>query len=169
MAKLYVQVGLVGVSALFLAYQASERFAPVQAVAPPAIKEVARPEAGPRIVALKGDDRGHFETDVSINGQFVRVLVDTGASIVALTQADAQKARIFAPKTGQLVIAHTANGKVSVPQVRIPELRLQSLVVRDVEAVIMPPEALKVTLLGMSFLKRLKSFEMNGSTLALKQ
>jgi aspartyl protease family protein len=63
----------------------------------------------------------------------------------------------------------TANGVVRAAKARIPELRLQGIVVRDVEATVMPPGALNITLLGMSFLKQLKSFEMNGNTLILKQ
>ena len=82
---------------------------------------------------------------------------------------DALKAGIR-PKPGDYTVPmQTANGIVRAAKARIPEVRLQGIVVRDVEATIMPPGALNITLLGMSFLKRLKSFEMNGNTLVLKQ
>jgi aspartyl protease family protein len=122
-----------------------------------------------RVVALQADRRGHFATDLSVNNQFVKALVDTGASVVAFSHEDALKAGIR-PKPGDYVIPmQTANGIVRAAKARIPEVRLQGIVVRDVEATIMPPGALNITLLGMSFLKRLKSFEMNGNTLVLKQ
>lgn len=137
------------------------------AVATPAASNAAAPAA--RIVALKADRRGHFATDLGVNNQFVKALVDTGASVVAFSHEDALKAGIR-PKPGDYTVPmQTANGIVRAAKARIPEMRLQGIVVRDVEATIMPPGALHITLLGMSFLKRLKSFEMNGSTLVLRQ
>ena len=125
--------------------------------------------SGPRVVALKGDSRGHFQSDIHINGQFINALIDTGASMVALPAEDAKKIGIVPSKSDYVVPVQTANGLAYAARVRIPELRLQSLVVRDVEAAVMPPGALRTTLLGMSFLKRLGSFEMSGATLVLKQ
>lgn len=124
---------------------------------------------GQRIVALKSDQRGHFSTDISVNDRFVKALVDTGASVVAFSHEDAAKAGITPKQSDYTVKMQTANGIVHAARVRIPELRLQSITVRDVEATVLPPGALHVTLLGMSFLKRLSSFEMNGSSLVLKQ
>lgn len=122
-----------------------------------------------RVVALQADRRGHFATDLGVNNQFVKALVDTGASVVAFSHEDALKAGIR-PKPGDYTVRmQTANGIVHAAKARIPEMRLQGIVVRDVEATIMPPGALNITLLGMSFLKRLKSFEMNGNTLVLRQ
>lgn len=137
--------------------------------ATPAPAPVSASSSGLRMVALQADSRGHFVTDARANNQFVRVLVDTGASVVALTAEDARKIGISAARGEGTMSVSTANGVVRVPRVRIPELRLQSLVVRDVEAVIMPEGAMSHTLLGMSFLKRLGSFEMQGKTLVLKQ
>lgn len=143
--------------------------------APPGKAEPARlasaqpAPSGPRIVALRGDKRGHFSADIQINGQFVKALIDTGASVVALSAEDARKAGLNPPRADYRLPMQTANGVVHAARVRIPELRLQSLVVRDVEAAVLPAGALSVTLLGMSFLKRLGSFEMNGATLVLKQ
>lgn len=124
---------------------------------------------GPRMVALQADARGHFLTDIRINNQFVKTMVDTGASVVALTAEDARKIGLQSARSDGFSMVSTANGVVRVQRVRIPELRLQSLVIRDVEAVVMPAGAMPVTLLGMSFLKRLGSFEMQGKTLVLKQ
>jgi len=136
---------------------------------PPPAQAASATSGGPRMVALQADSRGHFVTDIRINNQFVRSLVDTGASVVALTAEDARKIGVSAAKGDGTMSVSTANGVVRVARVRIPELRLQSLVVRDVEAVIMPEGAMSHTLLGMSFLRRLGSFEMQGKTLVLKQ
>lgn len=129
----------------------------------------ASSSGGPRMVALQADGRGHFMTDIRINNQFIKTMVDTGASVVALTAEDARKIGVLASHSDGTSMVSTANGVVRVSRVRIPELRLQSLVIRDVEAVVMPAGAMPVTLLGMSFLKRLGSFEMQGKTLVLKQ
>lgn len=135
----------------------------------PTAAQVATTAAEATVVALQADSRGHFLTDARSANQFIRVLVDTGASSVALTAEDAKKIGLSErDKRGEGMVA-TANGVVKVAQVRIPELRLQGIVVRDVDGVIMPPGAMGVTLLGMSFIKRLKSFEMHGRTLVLRQ
>jgi aspartyl protease family protein len=125
--------------------------------------------AASTMVVLQGDPRGHFLTDVSVNNQFIHVMVDTGASIVALTEADARKIGLTARDHRGYSNVGTANGVVRVPMVRIPELRLQGVRVLDVEAAILPPGVGGHSLLGMSFLKRLASFEMRGKALVLRQ
>jgi aspartyl protease family protein len=141
------------------------------AIAPQAVPAapIGAATPGPRIVALRGDSRGHFITDAQVNGRFIRVLVDTGASIVALSAEDARAAGIDPPGSAYTIRMQTANGVVMAARVRLAELRLQSIVIRDVEAAILPQGALKGTLLGMSFLNRLQGFEMQGGTLVLRQ
>lgn len=138
-------------------------------VEPPRVAMAAVEGAGPRIVALGADSRGHFITDIQINGQFLRTLVDTGASVVALSDEDARKIGLKVSPRDYTATVSTANGLAKAAVVRISELRMQSLVVRDVEAMVMPPGALRHSLLGMSFLRRLASFEMQGKTLVLRQ
>jgi aspartyl protease family protein len=138
-------------------------------VEPLRVSAATSADTGARLVALQGDARGHFLTDVSANGQFIRVLVDTGASMVALTNEDARKIGLSVRDNRGFALVNTANGQVRVPLVRIPELRLQGLKVYDVEAAILPPAVGGHSLLGMSFLKRLSGFEMQGKTLVLRQ
>jgi aspartyl protease family protein len=64
---------------------------------------------------------------------------------------------------------NTANGTVKAAQVRLREVQIGRIAVRDVEAVVMPPGRLAGSLLGMSFLKRLASFNVSGGTLVLRQ
>lgn len=127
------------------------------------------PQASNRVVALRGDDHGHFVTDLMIGGQFVKAVVDTGASVVAIPYNEAQRLKILPAASQFTVPLQTANGKAFGAMARIPELRIQGITLYGVDAVVMPKDALGITLLGMSFLKRLKSFEMNGGTLVLKQ
>lgn len=164
---------IVAIGALVFVVNATSQFQARQAGAAEGgnapVKVAAATTSGSRVVALKGDSRGHFHNDIQINGQFITALIDTGASIVAMSAEDAKKAGIVPSKKDYTMPVQTANGLAHAARVRIPELRLQSLVVRDVEAAVMPPGALQTTLLGMSFLKRLGSFEMSGATLVLKQ
>jgi aspartyl protease family protein len=93
------------------------------------------------------------------------LLVDTGASLVTLTQADARAAGI---SSGELVFNHrasTANGPARMAGVRLREIRIGQLSIYDVPAAVM--EHLNVSLLGMSFLGRLQSYEMRDSKLTI--
>ena len=63
----------------------------------------------------------------------------------------------------------TANGTVMAAPVRLKEVRIGGIAMRDIEAVVLPAGRLKGTLLGMSFLRRLASFQIAGGSLILKQ
>jgi aspartyl protease family protein len=143
-----------------------------RAEAPPRLSVAAAapsPAGGPRIVALEADSRGHHKATILINGAAINTLVDTGASVIAFSAEDAARAGLKAGPQDRVAQFSTANGVISARVVRVPEVRLQGIVARDVEAAIMPKGALAGTLLGMSFLRKLQSFEMRGSTLVLRQ
>lgn len=139
------------------------------AASAPTAAAVAPEPPPPGTVALQSDARGHFLADVQANGRFIKVLVDTGASVVALTEHDARAMGVEPARSKFTLPMRTANGVVNGAPVRINELRVGSILVRDVEAVVLPERALSGTLLGMSFLRRLSSFEMRGQALVLKQ
>jgi aspartyl protease family protein len=120
-------------------------------------------------VVLDADRRGHFFADVDVNGVYIRTMVDTGASMLALSAEDAEKAGISPRPGDKRGRVSTANGVVEVSVVRVAEVRLQGIRVSDVDAVIMPRGALQGTLLGMSFLNKLSSMEKRGDTLVLRQ
>lgn len=165
---LFIGLGLALATAL-LGTSLADRFGAEQPVTESRVATVPAPASSPRLVALQADRRGHFITDIQINNQFIRALVDTGASLVAMSSEDARKAGLK-PMPGDFSIpVNTANGVVRAAKARVPSLKLQSIEVRDVEVMVMPPGALNHTLLGMSFLRRLASFEMNGNTLVLKR
>jgi len=95
----------------------------------------------------------------------VRFLVDTGASLVTLTPADARAAGLNSRQLAFDERASTANGLVRMASVTLREIRLGQLSVGDVPAAVI--ENLSVSLLGMSFLNRLQSYEMRGGRLTI--
>ena len=103
-------------------------------------------------VTLAADSRGHFFAEGLINGSPIRFLLDTGASVVTLPAADAQRLRIDYRK-GERTVMKTANGQVAVYRVRLDSVQLGTIVVSGVEAGVLE-EGLDVPLLGMSFLNR---------------
>jgi aspartyl protease family protein len=121
------------------------------------------------MLVLPEDGRGHFIAEPLVNGTRLNMLVDTGASVVALSAEDAGRAGIF-PNAGEykLTIA-TANGTIQAAPVKLREVRVGSIVLRDVEAAVLPAGRLKESLLGMSFLRRLSSFQIADGSLVLKQ
>jgi aspartyl protease family protein len=103
---------------------------------------------------LSADARGHFVTDAAINGNPVRVLVDTGASAIALPGREAQRLGIDYRK-GRRGMAQTANGAVAAYGVTLDRVRLGDIELYAVEAVVIE-QGLEITLLGMSFLNRVE-------------
>lgn len=135
-------------------------FAPGRVAQPAPIKAV--PTAN--TAAFRPDRAGHFLLDAAVNGSTVRFLVDTGASYVTLTAADARAAGIRAADLRFSGRAATANGEVRVAPVSLREIRLDQFTVQDVDAVVVDTP-LGVSLLGMSFLKRLEGYEIRDGAL----
>ncbi len=96
------------------------------------------------------------------------MLVDTGASLVALSHEDAALLGIRVSQKDFTRRSSTANGVVETAPVRIKEIRIGDIVMRDVDAAVLPPRALNTSLLGMSFLKRLDGFEISKGRLLLR-
>jgi aspartyl protease family protein len=137
-----------------------------QSQAPAASAMTAQPRRGsPNSEVFRADSRGHVVLDAFVNSSPVRFLVDTGATMVVLTQRDAAAAGIG---PGDLVFnmrTQTANGVARAAQVRLREVRIGQLAVNDVPAWV--AENLNVSLLGQSFLTRLDSYEMRDGALTL--
>ena len=123
--------------------------------------------ADPRRVALDADRGGHFLVEAVINGRNVRVVVDTGATLVALNEATARRLGIKLARSDFTIPISTANGTIRAAPVRLSEVRIGGIAVRDVAATVVPGDALSVNLLGMSFLSRLSRFEIAGGQLVL--
>ena len=103
-------------------------------------------------VALTADARGHFVTAGSIEGKPVQFMVDTGATVVAIGQGEADRLRLDY-KSGQPVHMSTANGTAQGWMIKLRNLRLGDVTVYDVDAVV-TPLGMPAVLLGNSFLNR---------------
>ena len=124
--------------------------------------------AGPAVLEVSADYRGHFTVHPTIDNLRIRMLVDTGASVVALTADDAVSLGLRSSNSGRDVRMSTANGVVTARRVTVREMKLGGILMRDVEAVVMPPGALSVSLLGTSFLRRLRSYGVEGGRMVLR-
>ncbi len=122
-----------------------------------------------RIVFLKASDNGHFEAEAYIEGQAVNVLVDTGATGVALTYEDAEAIGIHLNDADFTHVSRTANGNARIAPVTLASIRIGDIEVKDVKAFVAEPGKLFATLLGMTFLSRLERVDIRGSELVLQQ
>lgn len=117
---------------------------------------------------VKADGNGHFITTVSINGSTIRALIDTGATAVALSYEDAEAAGIDSRNLDFNIPVSTANGIVQAARVSIDKVEVDGVRVENVDGMVLPQGALNGTLLGMSFLSRLRSFKVEDGVLYLK-
>lgn len=122
-----------------------------------------------RTATLRADSRGHFQVEGAVDGRRLDFMVDTGATVIALRERDAGKLGIFPTPRDYTGRSSTANGIVKVAPVRLPSLEVNGIRVYDVAAVVIPDESLSVNLLGMSFLSRLRRFEMANGRLVMEQ
>jgi aspartyl protease family protein len=120
-------------------------------------------------VTLRAGDSGHFETAAEINGRDVEVMVDTGATMVALTYEDAERAGIYLKEADFTHSVSTANGTAKVAPVEIGTVAIGSITVRNVKGAVAERGKLHKTLLGMSFLAKLSRVEMRKQALVLHE
>ena len=125
----------------------------------------AAPARGGDTVTLFSDARGHFTTIGVVNGVSLNFLVDTGATSVVLSSADARRAGVNY-LGGTRVLTQTANGVVPVYSVKLDSLRVGDITVTNVDASVIEGDKLPIALLGMSFLNRME-MRRDGTTLTL--
>ena len=130
-----------------------------------AILPVARPAAAPPAAIAMGRD-GHYWAQARINGQSVRMLVDTGATVVSLTAADARRVGLDPGSLTYGLKVATAAGEARAARITLPSVAVDGAVVRNVDALVLDRDT-DASLLGMSFLRRLSGFEANPDTLRL--
>lgn len=122
-----------------------------------------------RTVTIPRDARGHFQVDARVDGRKIGFMVDTGASTIALTGSDAKRLGIHPSASEYSVSVRTANGTVRAAPANLSMVEVGGLVVRDVRALVVPDSALSESLLGLSFLTKLRRFEYAGGKLVLEQ
>lgn len=125
--------------------------------------------AGGRSLNIPRDGRGHFQTEGRIDGQRIGFMVDTGASVVALNETSAARFGLRPSRSDYSATVTTANGTIKAARTRIAMLDVGGLIVRDVDAMVLPDAALSENLLGLSFLSRLKRFEYANGQMVLEQ
>ena len=121
-----------------------------------------------RTVEVARTNAGDFAIAAQINGARIHMVLDTGASSVVLTQADASAAGLPLDLLDYTVGIDTANGRTRAAPVTLDRIAVGGLVERSVEALVAQPGQLKTSLLGMSFLNRLQSWEVRGDRLLLR-
>ena len=111
---------------------------------------------------------GDFQVAAQVNGTRVAMALDTGASAVVLTQEAAKAAGLPLEMLNYSVQIDTANGRAHAASVTLDRLVVGGIVEREVPALIAQPGQLRVSLLGMSFLNRLQSWEVRGDKLMMR-
>jgi aspartyl protease family protein len=125
-------------------------------------------QAGRRL-SITRDGRGHFRIDGRIDGQRIGFMVDTGASVIALNETSAARIGVRPTRNDYTALVTTANGKIKAARMRLAMVDVGGLIVRDVDAMVLPDEALSENLLGLSFLSKLKRFEYANGQMVLEQ
>ena len=111
---------------------------------------------------------GDFDVTAQINGARIVMVLDTGASSVVLTLDDARAAGLPIEVLSYTANIDTANGRTRAAPVTLDRVAIGGLVERSVAALVAQPGQLKTSLLGMSFLNRLQSWEVRGDRLLLR-
>ncbi len=173
MRNILITAAVIGGLGVFMA-QMADKITPATATAVKAkpaatVAMASSPPTGSRTLSIPRDFRGHFATEGRIDGQRIAFMVDTGASVIALNESSAARFGLRPVPNQYVARVSTANGTIKAAPTRIPMVDVGGLVVRDVEAMVLPDEALSENLLGLSFLSKLKRFEYANGTMVLEQ
>jgi aspartyl protease family protein len=159
----YIALAAVGIMSLIAAM-----FAPRGAEAPAEQSASAKPVAGEasKALTLSRDGSGQFTLRVEVNGSEVEFLVDTGADVVALTEAEAEALGVLPDESEFEPSMQTASGVGYGAPITIEEIEIAGQKLHDVEAVVV--KDLGTNLLGQSALRRLGSVELKGDKMVIK-
>ncbi len=119
-------------------------------------------------VRIRKQVDGQFMAQTSTNGARINMVVDTGASTIVLNPSDAARAGIKIEGLRYSIPVQTANGTSFAARVRLKNVSIGPVSINNVDALIAKPGALHESLLGMSFLSRLRSYEFSGDFLTLR-
>ena len=164
---------LLGVAASLISHVSSRGLADKQATR--IVMPTAEADAAPQresvanlddAVVLQRNENGHFYADAQINGTQVHMLIDTGASGIALTRDDARAAGIATSIGMNDVVGQGADGSVHGEFVSIDRISLGPKTVEQMPALVL--NGGQQSLLGQAFLKQFASVEIHGDTMTLR-
>ena len=130
-----------------------------------AVLAAPAPAAAPASIRKSAD--GHYWAEANVNGKAVRFLVDTGATAVSLTLDDAKRLGIDTAHLSYSYDVITADGKARAAMVKLASISIAGARVDNVDALVIE-KGLGASLLGMSYLGRLRAFEATQTALILK-
>lgn len=174
MSRFFFPLFLVMCAAFWLALRLNDTYFSGNAkTVEPVMKEAKintfRPEApGPRAAVLKQREDGHFWADARVNDVHIKFMVDTGAKSVALTREDAKRLGVLDQDLAYNVKVFTAGGETRGAVVLLDEVKIGSVIVENVGALVLETPHLQQSLLGMSFMSELQSYEVRGTTMILR-
>ncbi|MEQ1640749.1 MAG: TIGR02281 family clan AA aspartic protease, partial [Novosphingobium sp.] len=119
-----------------------------------------------RALTLTRNESGQFSLNVAVNGSDVEFLVDTGADMVALTEADAEALGLLPDEEEFQPSMRTASGVGYGAQITIDEIEIGGKKLHDIEAVVV--RDLGTNLLGQTVLRRLRSVELKGDKMVIR-
>ncbi len=120
------------------------------------------------VASLQRNRNGTYVFNTAVNGTPVRMLFDTGASVVALRAEDAEKVGINTHELTYSLTVHTANGVAQAAPVVIDTLSVGGITRHRIQAIVGRPGALSDNLMGQTFLSRIAGFHREGDTIVLQ-
>lgn len=127
---------------------------------------VETPSEPPHDTVIEMTGGGTFYTYAKVNGQLVKFVVDTGATVVALSEDDAERAGVRFDPALFTIVGRGASGPIRGEAVTIDSIELDGKLVHDIEAMVV--EDSSGSLLGQSYLSHLSEVQMRGSTMVLR-
>ncbi|MXN66433.1 TIGR02281 family clan AA aspartic protease [Stappia sp. GBMRC 2046] len=128
-----------------------------------------KPAGGIRTLVLDASSNGHYFTTVWINGRAVDAVIDTGATTIAIPEKIAAASGVIPRASDYTARTRTANGIVRAAPVDLREVRLGSIRLRNVRAMVLPDGALGITLIGMTALSKLSTIDIRDGRMRLVQ
>jgi aspartyl protease family protein len=164
------QLGTWGVlfAALILVYSYRDHFGSLGERFAAELVPANGKQTGPASIAFSAESDGHYHVYGAVDGTSIRFLVDSGASDVVLSPADARMLGLQPEYLSYSMTAQTANGVVRGAPIRIKTLKVGPIVMQDIPATVNEAE-MSVSLLGMEFLRRLSSWGVQNGRLTFQQ
>ena len=180
MLRILILAGILAAAFSAVPAMLERQLAPAARDAEPAPRATAaRPEAeqarpatatpGGRKMQLAAAAGGHFRAEFRLNGRKVPAMIDTGATHIAINRTTARRIGLSVAEADFTGSAETANGRARFAPVVIERIALGRIELDGVQAVVLDDRALSGTLVGMSFLSRLKRYSVEDGTLVLEQ